>query len=65
MLGEIAEIGIDGIDMHLEQLCHRGGGPTRGMEQKHFSTTTLPGLQGTLQPSVEATKFVSARFSNT
>lgn len=33
VLGEIAEVGIDGIYMHLEQLCHRGGGQTCGMEQ--------------------------------
>ena len=54
MLVEIAEVGIDGIDMHLEQLCHRGGGQTRGMEQQHFSTTTLPGLQRSLQTSMDA-----------
>jgi hypothetical protein len=29
VLGEIAEVGRDGIDMHLEQLCHRGGGQAR------------------------------------
>jgi hypothetical protein len=45
LFGEIAEIRIDGVDVDLEQLCHRGGGMAGGVEQKHFGTTTLPRLK--------------------
>ena len=63
--GKTAEVGIDRIDMHLKQLCHRGGGQARGMEQEGFSTTALPREQRSLQPLMDAAKFVGSWLPNT
>jgi hypothetical protein len=62
LLGEITKIGIDGVDMDLEQLCNRGRRMASGVEQEHFGTTTLPRLKGLLQPSMDAAEFGCAGF---
>ena len=61
---EIASIGIHGIDLCLDQLGDDASGETGGMEQENFGTTTLPGLQGFLQPSMDLAEFARARFAD-
>jgi hypothetical protein len=59
---EIAQIGRHGVDMHSEQRGHGRSGETGGMEQEHFRTAMLPGLEGLLQPSMDAVEFGGTRF---
>ena len=60
---EIAEVGIHGVDMDMEQPGDRGGGEVGGPEQEHFRTTTLPRSQRLLKPLVDPAEFGRARFS--
>ena len=62
---EVAEVGVHGVDMHMEQLGHGRGGETSGKEQEHFRATTLPRLQGLLEPSMDAVEFRRGRLPST
>jgi hypothetical protein len=57
VLREIAEISIHGVDVDPEQLGDGGSGEFGGKEQEHFRPTTLPGLQGPLQPLMDLAEF--------
>ncbi len=62
MSREVVESGVYGVGMDLEQQGDRGSRQTRGVEQEHFGTTPLPGLQRLLQPEMDATELGCAGF---
>jgi hypothetical protein len=40
---EIAQVGIHGVGMHVEEWGDPGSGQVGGMEEEHLGATTLPG----------------------
>ena len=62
---EVAEVGIHGVDMRLEQPGHGRGGETGGMEEEHLRATPLPRLQGLLEPSMDVVEFRRGRLPST
>jgi len=61
---EGAEIGRDGVAMDLEDWGDGGGSPVRGVEQKGFGTSPLPGFQRLFQPLMELVEFVRVGLPN-
>jgi hypothetical protein len=61
---EVAEVGIHGVDVDLEQSSDRGGREIGGAEQEDFRATTLPRSQRFLQPLMDPAKFGRARLAD-
>jgi acetolactate synthase regulatory subunit len=55
---EQTQIGVDGVDVDTQQSSHVLGRVARGMQQRGFQASALPGAQRLLQQAMKLVEFL-------